>query len=226
VNVAILIPTLGRSHVLGGLVDNIRENTPEGCFRIYFVLDTYDRESWDVCMRLLDEAPGGDIAVVHTDGTYPEKTNVGFQFHRGEQLVLPTADDVRFHPNWLQAALSHFERGAQVVGTNDLSPATAKGTHATMPIVRRSYIEDPGAVWGEPGKVFHEGYHHNFVETELWQLAEHRGVAVFEPRSVIEHLHPSWGTRDADDTDRKGNARNFKADRETFNARRDAWLAS
>lgn len=221
VKVAILIPTLGRADVLPGLLENIRGTTPEGKYRVEFILDWNDTASADALDRI-DWAE--DFCLEFCDGTYPVKTNTGYR-GSDRDLILPTADDVVFHPGWYEAALKHFEAGAQVVGTNDLTPATRGGRHATMPIITRSYIEGQGAVWGEPGKVFHEGYHHSWVETELWQLANHRGVAVFEPKAVIEHLHPAWGSREVDDTDRKGNQQGWDADKALFQKRKAEWTA-
>jgi hypothetical protein len=138
-----------------------------------------------------------------------------------------TGDDVVFHDGWLEPVLVAFrDPVVQVVGTRDLSPITADGSHVTMPALRRAYIEGIGAAWNEPGSCFHEGYHHNYSETETWQLAQHRGVAKFVPESIIEHRHPDWGTREPDATDAKGGQANKQADHELFNRRRDEWLAS
>lgn len=217
--VAILIPTLGRTGALGPLLQNLRQVT-EFRYRVYFVVDHEDLET----RHTLETMQGFDFVTVVSDGTFPEKSNAGYRAST-EELVAPLADDVVFHPGWLEAVLPHFEAGWQVVGTYDRTPATEEGWHATMPIVRRSYIEDPGAVWGEPGKIFHEGFHHSFVETELWQLALHRDIAIFERESVIEHRHPEWGTREADATDAKGNGQNWEADEALFIRRKEQWSA-
>lgn len=216
-NVAILIPTLGRADSLAPLLQNLRQVT-EFRYRVYFVVDHEDLDT----RHVLETMPGFDFQVVVCDGTFPQKTNAGYRAST-EELVAPLADDVVFHDGWLQAVLPHFQAGWQVVGTYDYSPITEDGGHVTMPIVRRSYIEDPGSVWGEPGKVFHEGYHHSRVETELWHLGLHRDVAIFEKGSVIEHRHPAWNSRPVDDTDRKGNMRNVEADEELFHQRKEAW---
>ncbi len=220
-NVAILIPTLGRADVLPALLQNIREATPEGSYCVYFVLDSNDGESWEVCRRL--SGGGGDVRLVRADGTYPVKVGAG-AVASAEPLIAPLADDVVFHAGWYEAAVARFEDPAvQVVGTLDLTPATARAKNVTMPIVRRSYVDDPGAAYDEPGVLFHTGYHHNAVERELWQLAKHRGVAVFEPNSIIEHRHHSFGTREADDTDRKGNMANWDADLALYHRRERLW---
>jgi glycosyltransferase involved in cell wall biosynthesis len=222
VNVAILIPTLGRPEALRPLLQSVATTTPVGAANVVFVVD-HDDPSTHVVLESAWQQ-GWRFGRCFADGTYPEKVNAGLRAS-DDPLVLPAADDVVFHPGWLEQALAALTPEVDVVGTNDLTPATADGQHATMPIVRRSYIEGLGAAFGEPGMVFHEGYHHNACETELCKLAQHRGVYVSCPASIIEHRHHSWGTRKVDDTDRKGNMRNWDQDIALFEKRHAEWLA-
>lgn len=221
-NVAIIVPTLGRPDSLRPLLQSVATTTPVGAAQVVFVVDHEDKPTHDELQAAWQQ--GWRFGRCFEDGTYPEKVNVGYRASDAP-FVLPAADDVVFHPGWLEQALAAFEPGVEVVGTNDLTPITSDGQHATMPIVRRSYIEKQGAAFGEPGVVLHEGYHHNFVETELCQLAQQRGVFFSCPASIIEHRHPAWGTREADDTDRKGNMRNGDEDRQLFEERRARWTA-
>jgi glycosyltransferase involved in cell wall biosynthesis len=218
VKCSILIPTLGRAYVLLRLIHSVRFATPVGRYEMIFVVDADDENTH----RVLHAVPEGDVRIVVSDGTYPEKTNAGYRASEGE-LILPTADDVRFYQDWYWHALIEFQAGADVVGTNDLSPATEAGENVTMPIIRRAYIEDPGCVYADPGIVFHEGYHHNFVETEVWEFAVHRGVARFARDSIIEHLHPDWGKRELDATDEKGMRSGWEEDQALFHERSTAW---
>ena len=212
----ILIPTLGRSHILADLVANIKDTTPLPHI-IICVLDSDDADSWHTAEPL-------DVTIIQCDGSYPVKINAGFSSTSSE-YVLPTADDVTFYPDWLENALAEFEDDPtiQVVGTDDLSPVTADRNHATMPILRRSYVESPGAAWQETGTVFHERYQHNFVETETCQLAQNRNVWSFAELSIIEHNHPAWGKRQSDTTDAKGNEQGWQADEFLFKTRRAQW---
>lgn len=220
-NLSIIIPTLGRAHVLMPLADNIAQATPQGRCRTVWVLDHADKDSRTVLYDIRKTHP--DQYVVWCDGTCPVKTNAGWHEFPNE-FVLPTADDVVFHDGWWEAAAAAFEDpGVHVVGTRDLSPLTTDGSHTTMPIIRGSYINDPGCVWREPGRIFHEGYHHGWIETEVWQLARARGVAKWVPESVIEHLHPDWGTRPLDTTDLKGNMVGKGDDYNLFERRRAEW---
>jgi glycosyltransferase involved in cell wall biosynthesis len=221
VKVSILVPTLGRSQALGRLVQSIRATTPAGRYEIVFVVDPDDDATKEALDHLLLISAA---LVVDESGTYPHKTNVGYREAEGE-LILPTADDVVFYPKWYEKVVQEFTEDDEVcvVGTNDRSPATEDGSHSTMPVVRRSYIEDAGAVLGETGTVFNEGYHHNFCETELWQLAWYRGVARFRSDAIIEHLHPDWGKRPLDATDEKGNRGSLDEDAALFYERAAAW---
>ncbi len=216
---SIIVPTLGRAHAIGPLIDSIRQTTPLGAYEVVFVLDSDD----ELTKAALLAFAGSDVVSVIEPGSYPHKTNAGYRKSIGDKLV-PTADDVKFHPWWSDHVNDAFDDPSVcVVGTNDLSPATENGDHATMPVIRRDYIEEPGCVWDEPGVIFHEGYHHNFVETEVWQLARKRGVAEFQSRAIIEHLHPDWGKRGIDDTDYRGNKARWDHDAQLFAERLAQW---
>lgn len=207
--------------MLGPLARNIFLSTG-GAYRVYFVLDDADQQSLATLCTLEDRA----LRWVWKNGSFPVKTNEGV-FAGDSPFVLLTGDDVVFHDNWLPPVLEAFEDpNVMVVGTRDLSPITADGSHVTMPVLRRSYIEGIGAAWNESPSCFHEGYHHNYSETETWQLAQHRGVAKFVPESIVEHKHPDWGTREPDSTDAKGGQANKQQDHELFELRRAEWLAS
>lgn len=221
VPVDVIVPTLGRPASLAPLLDSLEECTPAGCARIQWVVDIDDHES-----QAAASTPRMCVAtdLLERSGTYPEKINAGARATEAP-LILPTADDVVFKPGWYEEALALFTDDVDVVGTNDLTPSTRGRNHATMPIVRRSYVEDPGAAWAETGTVFHEGYHHSYVETELCQLADLRGVWAFAELSMIEHRHHAWGTRQVDDTDRKGNMQHIDRDRDLFRDRKALWTA-
>jgi glycosyltransferase involved in cell wall biosynthesis len=221
----ILIPTLGRHLALAPLAANLLNTTPPDSFRAVFVADEADAETRGVLNDICYPDSPRWLQIVE-DGSYPHKINAAYHATQGD-LVLPTADDVVFHDGWLDAAVNALrDPSVQVVGTDDLSPVTEKRKLATMPILRRSYVEHPGASWGEPGGVFHEGYHHSFVDRELWELAIHRGVAAWADGCVIEHLHPSFGKREVDETDRKGNLSNWDEDEALFLSRREQWPSS
>lgn len=215
----IIVPTLGRPHRIGPLARNVAEVT-EGRFTLTFVLDWDDADSLDAWRDV-----AGLAYYEQCDGTYPRKINHGVAHTSGWAVCL-SGDDAVWHRGWDTAAVDAFERGVQVVGTRDLTPASENGDHSTQPIARRRYIDEHGGAWREPGRALHEGYHHNFCETELCQLAMHRGVWVFAPDSVIEHRHPDWGTNEMDATYKKGAKQHWDRDAALFEQRRQQWSKS
>lgn len=223
----IIVPTLGRPHRLEPLILNIASNTPLGRYEIVFVVDHDDTATRDriEAVRSRGWRNGARFRTVFCDGTYPVKINAGVGASLA-QLVCLSGDDAVWHPGWFGAAVAAMTPGVSVVGTRDLSPISADGTHSTQPIVRRSYIEELGGAWEEPGRAMHEGYHHNFCETELCQLAQARGVWAFEPASIIEHRHPDWGTAEEDATYQKGARQHWDRDAQLFAARQAAWSRS
>ena len=73
----------------------------------------------------------------------------------------------------------------------------------------------------------HEGYFHNFSETELYDVARSRGVAAYAPECIIEHVHPDWGKAEVDDTYLAGskNPGGFEHDQALYFERSVMWQA-
>lgn len=132
------------------------------------------------------------------------------------------ADDLAFRPDWygiwhrwMTSKFSSIDGNILncVIGSSDgTNPATVGGT-TTHPIVSRKYIESVGS------KPLHEGYHHNFVDTEFVAIAQKQEKYVHIPAVLAEHLHPVWGKSPIDDTYRLG-SRHFEQDKALFNSRR------
>lgn len=218
-SVAILVPTLRRPHALEPLLDSLEANTPQGIYRVVFVLDHDDAETYREIVRLSRPY----VTVLIEDGTYPRKINEACRT-TDEPWVLLTADDVRFHPRWWEetAGAREPEHLVGVIGTYDLhNRHTLSGKYATQILVARWYVEQ-GTI-DEPGKVFHEGYHHNCIDVELCETAKARGAYVHAPLSVIEHLHPDHGNRPVDPTDEKGNRAHRDDDQALLRERRKLW---
>lgn len=220
--ISIVCPTLGRPHLLEPLAENIHETSTD--FRLIFVCDLADLESQKAVGRAAQLLPRHSVSLILHDGTYPVKSNAGMRHAVGEWAVVVN-DDTRFHAGWQDAVQAGFDAGANVVGTNDLSPSSHE-SHSTQVAVRLSYLADPGASWQEPGRLYHEGYLHNWSESEVCHLAGHRGCWAYREDAVIEHEHPDWGKRERDATDERGGARNFERDRRLYEARRELWSVS
>jgi hypothetical protein len=111
------------------------------------------------------------------------------------------SDDLHFHPGWLPPLLEAAHEFG-MVGTNDLhNPDVVAGRHATHYLVRRDYALT-GCV-DAPGKLLHEGYTHNYTDTEAVQTAMARGQYAHRADSIVEHLHPAWGLAQVDEGYRK-----------------------
>jgi hypothetical protein len=89
-----------------------------------------------------------------------------------EPFLFFAADDLEFRPQWYERAKALIDRGAEVVGVNDL--IRRKRRHATHFLVTREYAERT-TIDGEPGPMS-DAYFHWFVDDEFIATAEHRRV--------------------------------------------------
>jgi hypothetical protein len=186
--IAILIPVLGRPKLARPLAKNIHRATT-GPHRILFLCSPDDpavgayRQTEEELLVVPWSAGHGDWA---------KKINYGINC-TDEPFLLFGATDLHFHPDWdTQVLRVAEETGAGVIGTNDLgNRMVMRGKHSTHPVVRRTYIEEYGTI-DEPGKALHEGYQHQWVDTELVETAKHRGQWAFARHSIVEHMHPFW----------------------------------
>jgi len=188
--VVVVVPVLRRPQNAGPLAESLAAATPEGAYRLLFVGSPGDVAEHEAC-----RATGADLLVIDRPpigGDWARKINFAYQTTDEPALFLG-ADDLRFHPGWLEAVERRVADGAHVVGTNDLGNARVMaGDHATHMLVTRSYVDEHGTV-DERGKVLHEGYPHEWVDDEAVATAKMRGVWAHATDSHVEHLHPNWG---------------------------------
>lgn len=206
----ILIPVLNRPHRAVPLAENIHEATVNE-HRIYFLCSADDDD------QIVESRKAG--LVIHTKraagpGDYAMKINLGYRETKFPWIFLG-ADDLCFCPGWDVHALATAEAtGASVIGTDDLgNPTVQRGDHATHLLVRRSYVDERGASWDGPGVVYHEGYDHQFVDSEVVHLAKKRGVWAFSRSSKVEHMHTFWGKSERDATYDKALAKSHEDNR-------------
>lgn len=210
---AILVPVLNRPARVAPLIESIRQATPEA-HRILFICDPDDAPEIEAVI-----AAGAERLMVAAG--YAGKINAGVRATT-EPLLFLAADDLVFHPGWLEKATARLVRRIGVVGTNDLAnPRVIAGTHATHSLVTRDYVERFGTI-EQRGIALHEGYGHNWVDDEFVGTARHRNAFAFAADSIVEHRHPTWGTAPIDATYEKGQATFFE-DRRLFRRRRSLW---
>jgi len=182
---------------------------------IYFICSPQDKRQIAEC-----KASGAEVMVVSFNpvgGDFARKINYGYEL-TNEPWIFQAADDIRFSADWEKHALLTSARyKAGVIGTNDLgNPLVKKGKTSTHTLFKREYIEEygNGTVDGT-GRVFHEGYDHQYVDSEFIQTARMRKQWAFSRYSVVEHLHPHWGKSVMDQTYKKA-TRATKRDQDLF----------
>lgn len=224
--IAVIVPVLNRPQNAAPLVESLKASGADAL--LVFVCSTGDADEIDACVS---QAVRSDVAVLFEivewelgPGDYAKKINHAYQWTE-EPLVLLAADDLVFHPGWLEAVekiVDEFDVG--VIGTNDrANPLVKQGLHSTHPVVRRCYIDTYGGVVGEPGVVYHEGYDHQWVDCELVQTAQARGCYAHAHDAIVEHRHPLFSHDvKSDDTYCKGQAKG-REDHALFQSRRHLW---
>lgn len=216
---AILIPVLRRPQNILPLMESI-DITTKDC-ETWFIISPDDQGERDE-LECQNQSYITMDKSYENNGDYARKINSGFEAVDAEWYFLG-ADDLRFYPNWFEEAMRvHHQSGACVIGTNDLgNQSVMQGLHSTHSLVLGDYVKECGTI-DEPGKILHEGYKHNFCDTEFVSTAKWRGAWSFASRSRIEHLHPDWGKAPMDEIYRIGKS-GFNIDHQYFEQKR-RWL--
>ncbi|MEM6329881.1 MAG: hypothetical protein AAF790_06500 [Planctomycetota bacterium] len=218
---AIILPTLGRPHRVAPLLANIAEAT-SGPHRVYFVAEPHDTATIEAV-----EASPAELILNRGPGSYASCINTAYHA-TSEPFFFTGADDIRFTPGWLPAALAEMDDPAiGVVGTVD--PLHEFPDQSTHSLVRRRYIAEESGCFDLPNTVLYP-YHHGYCDTEFLAVAKARGAYVYCEQSRVEHHHPGWdwlGNVRSDDerydaTYAKGNSRHWE-DLQTFLSRSRAW---
>ncbi len=222
--IVVLVPVLGRPANAQPLADSLAAASPG--VRLVFLVSPDDPEQYHACVKT-----GADLFLVpfaSGPADFQKKIRHGYE-NTTEEWIFQAADDVRFQPGWDTALMECADRtGADVIGTDDgHNPTVRAGNHSTHTLIRRSYIDHPGASMDGPGTVFSEAYSHQWCDTELVQLAMARGVWAFCAEAKVTHLHPFWtgGRRTMDETYRKGLATSTQ-DHRIFMRRSRLWARS
>jgi hypothetical protein len=156
-------------------------------------------------------------------GDYARKINQAVRITR-ELWIFTGADDLAFRAGWAEAAIAFAqEKGVRAVGVNDLGRwATRRGDKPSPHfLVHRSYVEERGTA-DHPGLLFHEGYDHNYVDTEFLWTAVARGEYGHCAEAVVEHLHPVWRKGRRDEVYTLGQ-RQARRDHRLFQSREKLW---
>lgn len=161
---------------------------------------------------------GVDPLVSKRGDRFAQKAQYAYE-HTTAPWMLLVGDDVKFHQRWWWAFLDAINGTVAMIAPNDMhNPYVMNGTHANHPFILRQWVDECGASWDGPGHIAHAGYHHAYVDAEWSARAIEDDVFVYAPECRIEHMHPTWGLADRDDTYRKG-MRHYDRDRRLFEHR-------
>lgn len=180
---AILIPAM-RKQFFERIVSNIEETTPEP-HRIVWMVGT------DADAAELDRL--GQFYFRDNGGTWGSRLN--HMYHNtSEPYIFLGADDLKWHPRWLEHAMTIMRRIDGVVSVNDQWQS-----YGTSALVSRNYITTMSGTMDEDDTLIHPGYTHHGSETELFETAAKRGRYAYCTESVVEHLHFILGKSEDDE---------------------------
>jgi len=215
--IAVLVPVLGRPHRVEPLARSFAETASVDVARLYFIAQQSDRDE----ISAIRDAGYEPIVVPNANRSWARKINIGYR-ETHERWMLLGADDLQFHAGWIRAIGALLMSHPGVIGTNDLgNSATIRGSHSTHPLVRRTYAKIMGTV-DTRDRVLHDGYDHNYPDTELIATARKRDMYIHSRECVIEHLHPAWGKAISDATYERGQ-KNYQQDSQLFQHRQKAY---
>lgn len=217
----ILIPTYGRADRLERIVTNVAAATSVE-YTLTFAVEVDDTAT----LEKLDEL---GVARVTNKGprSYAGAINTAYR-QTSQRYLFAGADDVLFYAGW-DRALELMDGWFTVVGTNDqLNVYVLAGSHATHYFVDRTYLDEIGGVVDEgPGSFLHEGYTHQYVDTEFIGTAKMR--ARFRPcfTSIVEHVHAysQKEYRAAPDSTTAKAFEHADEDSRLYDSRRDLWFS-
>jgi len=215
--VACIIPSRGRPAQLRRCIDLFFETTQEHDVECLAIIDgdvePYYQALTDSAAMLLD---GNDAVFNPKQVGAVASWNIGLKALAYANAFIPGADDLIWHPGWLDAALAALQTlpgGQGMVGFNDLDRTDHMATHFL--VTRQCIIEVMGGVLAIPA------YHHYWTDPEMNVRAKIEGCYVWCEESVVEHRSSMNGKAPEDDTYRLAR-KYFKADEETFNRRQAA----
>lgn len=221
--ILVAIPVLNRPQRVQPLLDDLRSSQQDVKLEPLFIVSSSDTPEVHALMKA--RAPFLTVDWAPEHGDFARKMQYAYE-ETDEEWIFQAADDVSFAPGWADHAIATAEEtGALVIGTQDGgNPSVKSGNHSTHTLIKRTYCDAPGASLDGPGTIFTTAYSHQWTDTELVELAKHRGVWAFSHDSIVTHHHPMWSKGQMDATYQKGLA-DSRADHQTFLQRKSQWEA-
>lgn len=212
--VGALIPTLNRPDNIQRVIDDLEPTINRNEVEPIFIVEKGDTATIDA-IRAIQRT-----YIVNTRAaSYAGAINTGVEATTHEYLFIGS-DDLHFYENWLPP-LIELSKTFGFVGTNDLhNPDVLNGSHATHYLVTRDYVNRRTIDEAHP--FLHEGYTHNYCDTEAVATAKYRGEYAPCLSSHVEHLHWIWNLAEMDETYAKG-AKTVNQDHTLFYQRAHLW---
>jgi glycosyltransferase involved in cell wall biosynthesis len=213
--IAVLIPTLGRPGNIQRVIDDLEPSAPRDAIDPLFIVEAHDTDT----IQAIKDAQRSYV-INERAASYAGAINTAVE-HTTHPHLFIGADDLHFHDGWLEPLLERAQDFG-LVGTNDLhNPAVLNGDHATHFLVTREYCELSTIDGQFP--LLHEGYTHNYTDTEAVATAKHRGQWTPCLGSHVEHIHWAWGLAPMDPTYQKG-ANTVHGDEALYRSRSHLWM--
>jgi GT2 family glycosyltransferase len=188
--ISILLATTGRPEMAERCVRSIVDTTEGHDIQVVAAVD----KDGDTAIRLHELG-----CTVDWDPEYrgcSRAWNDALALSKGDPVVL-AADDLVFHPGWLEASLcvlDEFDGGWGLVGFNDGHTDNADWSTHYM-VSRRMVVE----VFG--GVIAWEHYRHSFNDVEASERAKRAGRYAWAEDARVTHEHWLHGSRAKDVTD-------------------------
>ena len=213
--IAVLIPTLNRPHKIAGIVQNLKDTAPMAT--PYFIIEAHDTATADA----IDQVNAKKIVNKRT-ASFAGAINTALH-ETTEPYLFVSADDSYYHPNWTEPLLEKAKTYGLCAANDMHNRDVQAGNLATCFLLTREYALI--ACIDEPGVMLHEGYTHNYVDTEITGTAKSRGQFVYCPDSLVEHMHYLWGLAVKDATYDKTLV-HINQDEALCNSRKHLWEGS
>lgn len=217
IDIAVLIPTYGRSKKLNSVVKNFYKYSKIS--NLYFIIDPEDTESVE---WLKTSNQKGFIV----SGEYVEAINFGYK-NTTEPYIFCGADDIEFTKDWDIKLVKNFEdEDINITGGIDDWICSRAGIHISHPLVRREYIKKIGGCLGQKDAIYYSGYKHYHCDIELEQVAWSRGCIKVDEKVTIKHNH-FVNNKVENDATYQRSYQMLRADTELYNLRKkhfEFWL--
>lgn len=229
IRVAVCMPTTGRAQQARRCIEGLLSQAQPQGVDLFVVAAVPEDDSetlgmvaalWDVVdgLLLVKRAPGSTAVDGWNEAAARARSSASSLDGPGPDWFVLGADDLVFHPGWLEMALRVVElTGAQVVGFDD-GGHTCIEQYAPHYMCSRWWAEET-----QEGFFVPPVYKSWWFDREVCERAREMGLYTAATGAVLEHKHPDWKTAPMDETYRQAWPLH-DVDRATYTARKMEWV--